>query len=356
MNQDQKIAPPRYGEYNCAMKYVVEQGFESICILPPPLTKRSEELGAKNSPDFVCTPFKTTLGSMIGALEAGADTLIMVYGICRLSYYAELQELILRDLGYEFDFVNLALYDTGKKKDLLRAVKAINPKANMGKVTRAFAEGIRMTEHLDEVTAQYYKNCGFDPSGTHKRAYKWFLASLYMAQNRSDIEAAYRTAKLAFAGAPLQKPAHPLQVGIIGDFYTALDPFSNLEVEQKLADMGVEVCRWTNLTNRLLHDTGDKNLYVSVADRISYNMGANSISDLWSAQSYAEAGFDGLLHIKAASCTPEIDIMPVLQNISEDYKIPVLYLTYDSQTSDEGLLTRLEAFYDMIDMRKKVAV
>jgi len=48
--------------------------------------------------------------------------------------------------------------------------------------------------------------------------------------------------------------------------------------------------------------------------------------------------------------------MPVLQNISEDYKIPVLYLTYDSQTSDEGLLTRLEAFYDMIDMRKKVAV
>ena len=46
--------------------------------------------------------------------------------------------------------------------------------------------------------------------------------------------------------------------------------------------------------------------------------------------------------------------MPVLHNISEDYKIPVLYLTYDSQTSDTGLATRLEAFYDMISMRKKV--
>ena len=84
MNQSRKIALPRYGEYNCGMKYVVEQGFESTCILPPPLTKRSEELGAKNSPDFVCTPFKTTLGSMIEALEAGADTLVMVYGICRI--------------------------------------------------------------------------------------------------------------------------------------------------------------------------------------------------------------------------------------------------------------------------------
>ena len=47
--------------------------------------------------------------------------------------------------------------------------------------------------------------------------------------------------------------------------------------------------------------------------------------------------------------------MPVLANLSQDYKIPVLYLTYDSQSSDVGLMTRLEAFYDMIEMRKEVA-
>ena len=46
--------------------------------------------------------------------------------------------------------------------------------------------------------------------------------------------------------------------------------------------------------------------------------------------------------------------MPVLQNISSDYKIPLLCLTYDSQTSDVGLMTRLEAFYDMIDAKKRV--
>ena len=112
MIQQRKIALPRYAEYNCAMKYVVEQGFESKCILPPPLTRRTEELGAKNSPDFVCTPFKTTLGSMIEALEAGADTILMVYGICRLNYYGELQEQILRDLGYRFDFINLCIIRT----------------------------------------------------------------------------------------------------------------------------------------------------------------------------------------------------------------------------------------------------
>lgn len=60
-----------------------------------------------------------------------------------------------------------------------------------------------------------------------------------------------------------------------------------------------------------------------------------------------------LWNAKSAGCTPEIDIMPVLQNISSDYKVPILYLSYDSQTSDTGLDTRLEAFYDMIQMRKK---
>ena len=47
MIRKRKIALPRYAEYNCALKYVVEQGFEETCILPPPLTKRTEELGAK---------------------------------------------------------------------------------------------------------------------------------------------------------------------------------------------------------------------------------------------------------------------------------------------------------------------
>ena len=44
--------------------------------------------------------------------------------------------------------------------------------------------------------------------------------------------------------------------------------------------------------------------------------------------------------------------MPALQRVSYDYNVPILYLSYDSQTSDTGLDTRLEAFYDMIAMRK----
>ena len=350
------VSFPRYAEYNCAFKYIVEQALDCKYVMPPALTKRTMELGTKYSPDFVCTPFKTMLGSMIESLEAGADTLLMTHGLCRLGYYGELLEQILRDLGYRFDFINLSDYDMSRKKEYLRIIKRFAPKVSPARFLTQFAEGLRMVEYLDEITALYYKSCGFDATGGDcRRVYQRFLTAMYTARSRGDVEAGYRAAKTDLQAVPLRKPLRPLRVGIVGEFYTAMDAFSNLELEQKLADMGVEVHRWMNVTNQFIrYGNGQKNLRVKIRDLCAYDMGPTSTANIWYARECAERGFDGLVHVKSAACTPEIDVMPVLQNISGDYKIPVLYLTYDAQTSDVGLMTRLEAFYDMIDMRKKV--
>lgn len=350
-----KVAFPRYADYNAPIRYVLENGLDVKCILPPRLTHRTMEIGSKYSPDFVCTPFKTLLGNMIEALEAGADTLVMVYGICKLGYYGELQEQILRDLGYEFNFINLAQYDTGKMKDLFKAATDFNPHLRFRKVLKVLKEAVKMAEYIDAATAEYYQNLGFETQkGSFKKAYEAFIADMYAANTKEEIEQARAKVKLAFTQLPISKPSQPLRVGIVGEFYTAMDQFSNFEVELKLAQMGVEIHRWMNITNRFLHYPGEKNLNVRIRDYCTYEMGATSTANIWSAKDYAERGFDGMIHIKSANCTPEIDIMPVLQNISADYKIPILYLTYDAQTSDVGLMTRLEAFYDMISMRKKV--
>jgi len=350
-----KISFPRYAEYNCAFRYIAEQALGCKYVMPPALTKRTMELGAKYSPDFVCTPFKTILGSMIEALEAGADTLLMTHGLCRLGYYGELLEQILRDLGYQFDFINLSDYDMSRKKEYIRVVRRINPKVNPARFLTQFMEGLRMVEYLDEITGEYYKNCGFDATGgQYRRAYQGFLTAMYTARGRADVEAGYRAARQAMEAVPLDKPGRPLRVGVVGEFYTAMDAFSNLDLEQKLADMRVEVHRWMNVTNQFLRNDGQKNIHVKIQDLCQYEMGPTATANIWYARACAERKFDGLVHIKSADCTPEIDVMPVLQNISADYKIPVLYLTYDAQTSDVGLQTRLEAFYDMIEMRKKV--
>lgn len=294
---------------------------------------------------------------MIEALEAGADTLVMVHGLCKLGYYGELQEQIMRDMGYEFDFVNLSEYDTGKKKDFIKALKRLNPDVKFAKFAIAGMEAVKMTEHLDEITGEYYKNRGFAAeSSAYEKIYRRFLADMYASGSKSDIEAGYKRAKQSFSEMELLKPKNPLRVGIVGEFYTAMDEFSNLEVERKLSDLGVEVHRWMTISNRMLKYAGENNLRAKIKEYVSYTMGANSTGNIWAVKDYAERGFDGVIHIKSANCTPEIDMMSVLQRISEDYKMPVLYLTYDAQTSDVGLMTRIEAFYDMLSMRKKVLI
>ena len=58
MDRVRKISFPRYAEYNCAFKYIIEQAVGAKYIMPPPITRRTMELGTRYSPDFVCTPLR----------------------------------------------------------------------------------------------------------------------------------------------------------------------------------------------------------------------------------------------------------------------------------------------------------
>ena len=85
-----KVNFPRWGSYNVAVEHIITKGLECEYVYGPPITKKTLEIGAKHSPDFVCTPFKYNMGCFLEAIEAGANTLIMIGGACRLNYYGEL--------------------------------------------------------------------------------------------------------------------------------------------------------------------------------------------------------------------------------------------------------------------------
>ena len=119
---------------------------------------------------------------------------------------------------------------------------------------------------------------------------------------RQEIDKAYNTFKKYANEIPLDKPSNPLRVGVIGEYFTAVDAFSNLNLEQKLADMGVEMHRYMSITNRNFRYKA-KNLAVETADYCKYEMGPTSTANIWCAKDYASKGFDGLVHIKSAGCT-----------------------------------------------------
>ena len=95
----------------------------------------------------MCTPFKHILGDFAEALDLGADILIQFGGPCRLGYYGELQESILRDMGYEFIMMNFArgieLGYIGWAKEVL---KTVNPNIDVphGVVTVSYTHLMNM--------------------------------------------------------------------------------------------------------------------------------------------------------------------------------------------------------------------
>ena len=147
-----------------------------------------------------------------------------------------------------------------------------------------------------------------------------------------------------------------LSIGVIGEYigkiYNETKQRPRYFIEKELAKKGIVIYRWMNVTNSVLKYDGKKQKKV-IKNYVKYYMGATSMATVYKAVEWAKEGFDGIIHVKSFGCTPEIDAMPVLQKISNDYKIPILYFSFDSQTSETGIQTRLEAFYDMIMMRKE---
>jgi predicted nucleotide-binding protein (sugar kinase/HSP70/actin superfamily) len=82
------------------------------------------------------------------------------------------------------------------------------------------------------------------------------------------------------------------------------------------------------------------------------HVGAHGTESVAIAHRLAKKGFDGLIHVKPFACMPEINTMPALHKLSRDFQFPIIYFSFDSQTSETGIKTRLEAFYDMLMMKK----
>ncbi len=370
-----KLCYPCLGNYDIAIKYYVEHGAHAQYMAPPTMTKRTMELGAKYSPDFVCAPFKCHMGNYVGALDAGANILIQTGGTCRLGYYGELHEQILKDMGYEFQMLDLNTYRYKSIFALIKDIRKLADDSTLFSLIKALPCALRMVVFIDRVEDYYRQNMGFELNrGDFDGVHKSFLANLRKARGLGDARRAYKKAMADMKAIPVSKPEHPLRVGIVGEYFTIMDPFSNHEIEKKLAQMGTEVHRWMNLSNSVLI-TPDKGFFKKLKRYLHYDIfkfpggiwadfhkkasekymkfdtGSTSAATIALAEHYAKQGFDGIVHIKSFGCTPEMDCIPMLHNISEDYHVPTLFMSYDTQTSDTGIETRLEAFYDMVAMR-----
>jgi len=236
---EMKIVFPHFGNYHIPIAKFVEKTLNIKPFLPFAITKKTIELGAKHSPDFVCVPFKYNLGNYIEALENGANVLIQAGGGCRFGYYGELQEEILKNLGYNFKFYKL----TARSLDKLafyKMLKKINPNLSFGKYVYSAYFLYKHVKLLDEIEDYIRKNIGFEVNiGDFEKLEKKFHCEMKVIKKISDIRKISVKYKKLFKNISIKKPKNCLKVGIVGEFYVLIEPFSNYYIERELAKKGI---------------------------------------------------------------------------------------------------------------------
>lgn len=354
-NKEKIMSFPHMGDYHVAIEFLIRHVLENIKVLPPPkTTKKTLELGSKYSPDFVCVPFKYNLGNYIEALEQGANILVQSGGGCRFGYYGEIQEHILRDLGYDFEFISIMDNKKVNPVAFYNRFKRLNPNLSFVRFAYYFQLVFKMIEAMDAIDAYMRANIGFEAQeGSFEVLQKEFLKELPAVDGFRGLDKIYRKYNALFRQLEVNKPANPLRVGIVGELYTLMEPFSSCFIEKELAKKGIQVTRFITVSYLLRHHPKTSDLLEQAGKYLKYAIGADGTDSVARARMMAEAGYDGVIHIKPFGCTPEVNSMPMMQNISSDYKMPVLYFSFDSQTSETGVVTRLEAFHDMLAMRRE---
>lgn len=350
-----KISFPHMGNYCVPVKYLLSHIFSCEIIEAPPITAKTIELGSKYSPDFVCAPFKYTLGTLLESLQEGANVLIQAGGGCRYGYYSELQEQILKDLGYQFQFLNLVQGGKTDLKKIYRDMKAIDPSFRLMKALYYLRITIAMVKYMDSIDHIIRSRIGFEKkNGSFEALQKKMLHDFSNVKRKHQLQKLYRYYRKKMLSIPICKPENCLKVGIIGELYTIMEPFSNYQIERKLASFHMEVKRYTNVHYLLFEKKKAVRKYLKYADSyVHYPMGADATDNIARAKYLCEEGYDGVIHIKSSFCTPEIGAMPLIRKVCADYKVPVLFFSFDSNTSEVGIQTRLEAFADMIEMRRE---
>ncbi len=356
-----RVSIPHMGNLHIALKALLNR-LDVDYVIPPLNNRRTLSLGAKYSPEGLCIPFKLTLGNMIEAAEMGADTIVMVggYGTCRLGYYAKLQKQILHDLGYHIEMVPLGVSEK-KLYGFLQTIKHLSNNASWFKIISAFRFGLAKLYALDRIERLVQRMRPVEQvPGTVNQLYAKAIAAIDQADDYPSLKRVQLDYTEQLYHIDKNSDAQPLIVGITGEFYVVLEPFSNLDVEVELGKLGVEVRRTTYISewtkfSWFLNPLGineKERIHRAAMPYLKRDVGGDGWESVGEKVLHANE-YDGIVHLAPFTCMPEIIAQNIMPTTKEN--IPVLTILCDEQLAKPGVLTRLEAFVDLLERRRQSA-
>ena len=358
-----KVTFPHMGNLYISLKVL----FDTIGIdyIMPPQCKKTLERGIIHSPEFACLPFKVTLGDFIYCMEHGADTIFFGGGCgqCRFGYYADLHAEILRSIGYDFDLIHL---DSSNMtfNELIKKLKPLARSKNIFTIFKGILLAGKTVFAVDRLhRLASFVRCREVCKGETDRVITEFYNSVQVSSGYKDTNRLITLAGRRLGDIRIDYGVRPLKIAIVGEIYTTIDPYINLEIEKRLGNMGVEadnkltISRWVmdhgikkvipiGFKNKA-HETGKE--FMDTDD-----IGGHGLQTIGNCILSARKKYDGVIQVYPFTCMPEIVAQSTFGELQKKYGIPVMSLVIDELTGEAGYLTRIEAFVDMLFRRRNI--
>jgi predicted nucleotide-binding protein (sugar kinase/HSP70/actin superfamily) len=336
-------------------------------VMPPPLTEDIVRLGKEIAPEFICYPMVTLIGQMRKHAENGVRKIIMVQGKgrCRLGWYAQIMEEILRKSGYPVRVLSVdsPLPLSRRWRPFVESYRALSEGAPFTKGLHGFRMALtkigtsdRADDILRDIRAYEAER------GEGDRRYARFLRELDEAVTPGEVKAVFNDYCRDMERVPRLK-VNPLRVTIVGEVYVVNEPFVNKHAEKMLGSLEqrVRVYRTLDVTSWVDYHLFKLPTAVrqyakvvrSAAPYLPVNVGGHGQESVGETVLAKAHGMDGVIHLFPFTCMPEIIAQNILVKVSRDLDIPVLSLMISEQTGVAGLETRFEAFCDLLEGRRR---
>ncbi len=355
-----KITFPHMGNAHIAIRTMLEK-LKLEVIPPPPITKKTFELGVKYCPEFACMPLKINLGNFIEALEMGADTILMAggWGPCRFGLYAQVERDILADLGFNFEMVILEAPDS-RVSGFFQQLQALGQNVSVWEAFKAVKFAWYKLQAVEELEKEFAYVL---PRAIDKKQvediYDQGLLEITPAQDKNAVDQISAKYLQGLKQIPLTG-VQPLKIGLVGEIYTVLEPMANYSIARCLGRLNVEVDNsifisdWLNdhLLGSLVKKSHRKHLVKCARPYLNCSVGGHGLETVGSTVDYARKKYDGVIQLGPLTCMPEIVAQSVLGSVSKEEGIPCMTLYFDEHAGAAGIQTRMEAFTDMLKRKK----
>ena len=356
------ITFPQMGNITLAAKAFFEE-LRIPCVVPEN-NKRALQTGARLSPDEMCLPFKLMMGNYVAALARGADTVLITgsCGPCRFGEYCELQMNILKEIGLRADFIVVdspGQIGLRELRQRLGRIPAASPLSGTQTLT-ALRRTLRVLKAADAIDARAHLLAGREAErGACRRLLGECRLRAFECDGLSQTLSTLERYRARLGRVPLNPERRPLRVALVGEIYSMIEPFSNMDIEDKLMDYGVSTSRlitpswWVKDLVFKPMRLNSRGLHAASRAYLPFGVGGHAVETVAHAERCARRGFDGAIQIFPVGCMPEIVAASVLPGVRQRHDFPILKLVMDEITGEAGVVTRLEAFLDMLEARRK---